>query len=295
MARAAELSDWAGVVDAMERPAGEVAIAVVGKYIDHRDAYKSLSEALKHGGLPGRIRVNLRWIEAAALETEGLGQLEGVDGIMVPGGFGDRGFEGKVLAARHARENGIPYFGICYGMQAAVVEFARNVVGLAQANSTENDRDTPDPVIGLITEWRTSAGSVEQRSEASDLGGTMRLGAQECRLKFGSRVREIYGSEVIRERHRHRYEFNNHYRTQLKEAGLSFSGKSMDDLLVEVIELPEHPWFIAAQFHPEFLSTPRDPHPLFVDFIRNAFRLKANAADAASIRAGADVVTGDAG
>ncbi|HMN35543.1 MAG TPA: CTP synthase [Chiayiivirga sp.] len=280
-AREADLSDWEQVVDAMAHPAGEVTIAIVGKYIDHRDAYKSLSEALKHGGLPGRVRVNLRWIEAAALETGGLALLDGVDGIMVPGGFGDRGFEGKVMAARHARENGIPYFGICYGMQAAVVEFARNVVGLPQANSTENDRDTPDPVIGLITEWRTSAGAVEQRTEESDLGGTMRLGAQECRLKYGSRVREIYGTEVITERHRHRYEFNNHYRTQFKEAGLSFSGKSMDDLLAEVVEIPEHPWFIAAQFHPEFLSTPRDPHPLFVDFIQTAYRLKSAPAQAA--------------
>ncbi len=269
-AREADLSDWEGVVDAMERPDGEVTIAVVGKYIDHRDAYKSLSESLKHGGLPRRMRVNLHWIEAASLETEGTQLLADVDGILVPGGFGDRGFEGKVLAARYARENAVPYFGICYGMQAAVVEFARNVAGFARANSTENERDTPEPVIGLITEWRTSAGGVEQRSETSDLGGTMRLGAQECRLKHGSRAKEIYGAEIITERHRHRYEFNNHYRNALKEAGLSFSGKSMDDLLVEVIEIPQHPWFIAAQFHPEFLSTPRDPHPLFVDFVRAA-------------------------
>ena len=268
--READLSDWAGVVDAMERPDGEVTIAVVGKYIDHRDAYKSLSEALKHGGLPRRTRVNLHWIEAATLETEGAELLKSVDGILVPGGFGDRGFEGKVLAARYARENGVPYFGICYGMQAAVVEYARNVAGFGRANSTENERDTPEPVIGLITEWRTSSGGVEQRTETSDLGGTMRLGAQECRLKQGSRAQAIYGSEVITERHRHRYEFNNHYRNALKEAGLSFSGKSMDDLLVEVIEIPQHPWFIAAQFHPEFLSTPRDPHPLFVDFVRAA-------------------------
>jgi CTP synthase len=269
-ARKADLSDWEGVVDAMEHPDAEVTIAIVGKYIDHHDAYKSLSEALKHGGLPRRTRVKLRWIEAAALETDGVGALAGADGILVPGGFGDRGFEGKVSAVKFARENGVPYYGICYGMQAAVVEYARNVLGLAQANSTENDRDTPDPVIGLITEWRSLNGAVETRTEDSDLGGSMRLGAQDCRLKFGSRVREIYGAEVISERHRHRYEFNNQYRTRLKEAGLSFSGKSMDDLLVEVIEIPEHPWFIAAQFHPEFLSTPRDPHPLFVDFIRAA-------------------------
>jgi CTP synthase len=269
-ARPADLSEWNAVVDAVEHPSDEVRIAVVGKYIDHHDAYKSLAEALRHGGLPRRTRVVLDWIEAEQLETEGLAKLEGVDGILVPGGFGDRGFEGKILAARHARETGIPYFGICYGMQAAVVEYARHVAGLDGANSTENDRQCQHPVIGLITEWRTSSGTVEQRNEHSDLGGTMRLGAQECRLKFGSRVRAIYGAEVITERHRHRYEFNNHYRNVLKEAGLSFSGKSMDDLLVEVVEIPEHPWFVACQFHPEFLSTPRDPHPLFASFIEAA-------------------------
>ena len=269
-AHAADLSDWQAVAEAMDNPNGEVTIAIVGKYIDHHDAYKSLSEALRHGGLPRRTRVNLRWIEAAALETGGAALLAGVDGILVPGGFGDRGFEGKVIAARHARENKVPYFGICYGMQAAVVEYARHVVGLTQANSTENEPDTPDPVIGLITEWRSLSGAIEQRDENSDLGGTMRLGAQECRLKFGSRVREIYGTDVVTERHRHRYELNNHYRTVLKEAGLSLSGKSMDDLLIEVIEIPDHPWFIASQFHPEFRSTPRDPHPLFVDFVRAA-------------------------
>ena len=268
--RDADLADWEAVVEAMEHPDAEVTIAIVGKYIDHQDAYKSLSEALKHGGLPQRTRVNLRWIEAATLETGGAGLLADVDGILVPGGFGDRGFEGKVIAARHARENSVPYFGICYGMQAAVVEFARDVVGLAQANSTENVRDTPEPVIGLITEWRSSAGALEQRNESSDLGGSMRLGAQECRLKVGSRAHQIYGTDVITERHRHRYEFNNHYRTQLKQAGLSLSGRSMDDLLVEVVEIPDHPWFIACQFHPEFRSTPRDPHPLFVDFVRAA-------------------------
>ncbi|NLB13703.1 MAG: C26 family cysteine hydrolase domain-containing family, partial [Gammaproteobacteria bacterium] len=229
----------------------------------------------------------LKWVEAAQLETEGLGLLDDADGVLVPGGFGDRGFEGKVLAAQYAREQQVPYFGICYGMQAAVVEYARNVAGLEGANSTENDPHAPHPVIGLITEWRTSSGVLEQRDEASDLGGTMRLGAQQCRLKPGSRVREIYGSDVIVERHRHRYEFNNHYRTALKEAGLSFSGKSMDDLLVEVVEIPAHPWFIAAQFHPEFLSTPRDGHPLFVDFIRAARRHKAGQGDVETAGAGA--------
>jgi len=280
-AKEADLSEWAAVVDALEHPSDEVTIAVVGKYVDHHDAYKSLSEALRHGGLARKTRVNLKWIEAANLETEGTQALDGVDGILVPGGFGDRGFEGKILAAQYARERGVPYFGICYGMQAAVVEFARHVAGLKGANSTENDRQCPHPVIGLITEWRTSTGTIEHRDEHSDLGGTMRLGAQECRLKFGSRVRAIYGAEVIVERHRHRYEFNNHYRNTLKEAGLSFSGKSMDDLLIEVVEIPEHPWFVACQFHPEFLSTPRDPHPLFVSFIE-ASRARAHGAEPAN-------------
>jgi CTP synthase len=202
----------------------------------------------------------------------------------VPGGFGDRGFEGKVRTVQHAREQGIPYFGICYGMQAAVVDFARNVVGLAGANTTENDRNGPHPVIGLITEWRTSTGEVERRTEASDLGGTMRLGLQECRLKPHTRARELYGRDVIGERHRHRYEFNNYYRTQLEDAGLVIAGKSMDDLLVEIIELPpeQHPWFLACQFHPEFTSTPRDGHPLFIGFIRAARDHKAAATKEAS-------------
>jgi len=201
--------------------------------------------------------------------------LEGADAILVPGGFGDRGFEGKVMTAQYARESGIPYFGICYGMQAAVVDFARHVAGLAGANSTENDRNCAHPVIGLITEWRTASGDVERRDERSDLGGTMRLGLQDQRLKPGSRARELYGKDVVGERHRHRYEFNNRYRSQLEEAGLVISGKSMDDLLVEVIELPNHPWFIACQAHPEFLSTPRDGHPLFIGFIRAAREHKA--------------------
>lgn len=276
----ADLSDWEAVVEAMDNPDGEVTVAIVGKYIDHHDAYKSLSEALRHGGLPHHTRVQLRWIEAAALETEGARLLADVDGVLVPGGFGDRGFEGKVIAARYARENSVPYFGICYGMQAAVVEYARNVAGLTHANSTENDVGTPNPVIGLITEWRSASGAIEQRDENSDLGGTMRLGAQECRLKPGSRVHSIYGVDVVTERHRHRYEFNNHYRTVLKQAGLSLPGKSMDDLLIEVIEIPEHPWFIASQFHPEFRSTPRDPHPLFVDFVRAARARRGTRQDA---------------
>jgi CTP synthase len=271
----ADLSDWRAVVDAMEHPVDEVTVAVVGKYVDHADAYKSLAEALKHGGLRQRTRVKLKWLESEQIEKQGPGALAGVDGILVPGGFGDRGFEGKVATARYARESGIPYFGICYGMQAAVVDYARNVAGLSGANSTENDKNCAHPVIGLITEWRTSAGEVERRDEASDLGGTMRLGLQEQRIKPGTRARELYGKDVVGERHRHRYEFNNRYRTQLEDAGLVISAKSMDDLLVEMIELPSHPWFVACQAHPEFLSTPREGHPLFIGFVRAAREHKA--------------------
>ena len=275
-AAVADLSEWDRVVDAGEHPIDEVTIAVVGKYVDHKDAYKSVGEALKHGGIRQHTRVTLKWIESGDVEREGAeAVLAGVDGILVPGGFGDRGIEGKVLTARHARETGLPYFGICYGMQAAVVDFARHVAGLEGANSTENDRQTPHPVIGLITEWRTKTGEVERRGEDSDLGGTMRLGLQEQRLKPGTRARAIYGSDVVAERHRHRYEVNNRYRTQLEDAGLVISAKSMDDLLVEVVEWPRHPWFIACQAHPEFLSTPRSGHPLFVGFIRAARERKA--------------------
>ena len=208
------------MVDASEHPVDEVTIGIVGKYIDHQDAYKSLAEALKHGGLRQRTKVKLKWLESSEVENDGAGALDGVDGILVPGGFGDRGFEGKVLTAQYARETGIPYFGICYGMQAAVVDYARHVAGLAGANSTENDKASPHPVIGLITEWRTASGEVERRNEDSDLGGTMRLGLQDQRLKPGTLARELYGKDVVGERHRHRYEFNNRYRTQLEDAGL---------------------------------------------------------------------------
>ena len=276
-AASADLSEWLAVVDAAEHPIDEVTIAVVGKYVDHKDAYKSVGEALKHGGIRQRTRVNLKWIESQDIERDGAAKALGrVDGILVPGGFGDRGFEGKVLVAQYAREQGIPYFGICYGMQAAVVDVARHLAGLEGANSTENDRQTPHPVIGLITEWRTSSGEVEKRDEKSDLGGTMRLGLQEQRLKPGTKARELYGRDVVGERHRHRYEFNNRYRTQLEDAGLVISAKSMDDLLVEMIELPGHPWFIACQAHPEFLSTPRSGHPLFIGFVRAAREHKVN-------------------
>ncbi len=267
----ADLSEWQAVVDATEHPVDEVTIAVVGKYIDHKDAYKSVAEALRHGGIRQRTRVNLKWVEAQDVERDGAAAtLAGADGVLVPGGFGDRGFEGKVLAARHARETGIPYFGICYGMQAAIVDAARHKAGLAGANSTENDKSSPHPVIGLITEWRTSSGEVERRSEQSDLGGTMRLGLQQQRIKPGTLAHRLYGQDVVGERHRHRYEFNNHYRAPLEDVGLVFSAKSMDDTLVEMIEWPEHPWFLACQAHPEFLSTPRSGHPLFIGFIRAA-------------------------
>ena len=282
-AKTADLSEWLAVVDAAEHPIDDVTIAVVGKYVDHHDAYKSVAEALKHGGLRQRTRVTLKWLESEDIERDGAeAVLAGIDGILVPGGFGDRGFEGKVLTAQFARERGVPYFGICYGMQAAVVDYARHVLHLDGANSTENDRQSPHPVIGLITEWRTSSGEIERRSEKSDLGGTMRLGLQEQRVKPGTLAHRLYGKDVVGERHRHRYEFNNRYRTQLEDAGLVIAAKSMDDLLVEMIELPPsmHPWFLACQAHPEFLSTPRHGHPLFIGFIRAAREHKANAGQA---------------
>ena len=277
VARPADLSEWEAAVDATVHPVDEVTIAVVGKYVDHKDAYKSVGEALRHGGLRQRTRVNLKWLESQDVEADPQALLGDVDGILVPGGFGDRGFEGKVMTAQYAREQGVPYFGICYGMQAAVVDYARHVAGLEGANSTENDKQCEHPVIGLITEWRTNSGEIERRDEKSDLGGSMRLGLQEQRLKPGTLARELYGKDVVAERHRHRYEFNNRYRTQLEDAGLVISGKSMDDTLVEVVELPReaHPWFLACQAHPEFLSTPRGGHPLFIGFIRAAREKKA--------------------
>jgi CTP synthase len=274
-AKPADLSEWQAVVDACERPVDEVTIAVVGKYVDHQDAYKSLAEALKHGGLRQRTKVKLKWLESEQVEAEGAKVLGDCDGVLVPGGFGDRGFEGKVLSAKYARENKVPYFGICYGMQAAVVDYARHVLGLKGANTTENDRNAEHPVIGLITEWRTSTGDVEKRDEHSDIGGTMRLGLQEQRIKPGTLAHRMYGKDVVGERHRHRYEFNNRYRTQLEDAGLVIAAKSMDDTLVEMVELSNHPWFLACQAHPEFLSTPRDGHPLFIGFVRAAREHKA--------------------
>ncbi|PXV61477.1 CTP synthase [Dyella jiangningensis] len=274
----ADLSSWQRTVDAVEHPKDEVNVAIVGKYVEHKDAYKSLGEALRHGGIKQLTRVNLNWVDSEQVEAEGAAKVLGsADAILVPGGFGKRGFEGKVLAAKYAREKGVPYFGICYGMHAAVVDFARNVAGLTEADSSENDRNSPDPVIALITEWTTATGEVETRSERSDLGGTMRLGAQECRLKAGTLARELYGQDVVRERHRHRYEFNNRYRQTFEDLGLVISGKSMDDLLVEIVELPQqkHPWFLGCQAHPEFTSTPRDGHPLFIGFVQAAREYKA--------------------
>ena len=266
----ADLSAWHTVCEHEAHPRGKVTIAIVGKYVEHRDAYKSLGEALKHGGLQQSVEVDLRWIECERVESEGTDLLAGVDAILVPGGFGKRGFEGKIASARHARVNRIPYFGICYGLHAAVVDFARNVAGLADANSSENDRSSQHPVIGLITEWRTTAGDVEVRDEGSDKGGTMRLGAQACRLKAGTLAHRLYGDDIVSERHRHRYEFNNRYLARFEELGMVFSGKSLDDSLVEMIEYRDHPWFVACQAHPEFLSTPRKGHPLFIGFVAAA-------------------------
>ena len=265
----ADLSKWEAVVNAKRNPESEVTVCMVGKYMDLRDSYISLAEALVHAGVRTRTRVNIRYLESEQLERDGLGALEDADAILVPGGFGDRGFEGKIEAVRYARERGIPYLGICLGMQAAIVEFARNVAGLDGANSTEFQQDTPHPVIALITEWEDRTGITQSRSEESELGGTMRLGAQDCQLADGTVARQLYGKAVIRERHRHRYEFNNGYLERLKKAGMRFSGVSNDGL-VEMIELPDHPWFVASQFHPEFTSNPRDGHPLFTGFISAA-------------------------
>ena len=265
----ADLSEWKQVVNAKANPDGKVTIAMVGKYVNLRDSYISLSEALTHAGVRTRSRVNIQFVEATDVEKHGTGCLEGVDAILVPGGFGERGIEGKIQAVRFARERQIPYLGICLGMQLAIIEYARNVAGLQGAHSTEFNRGSPHPVVALITEWQDEKGNVEQRSEKSEMGGTMRLGAQEARLSHGSRAHQIYASDTIMERHRHRYEFNNRYLQKLMNAGLRFSGFSRDGL-VEMIELPTHPFFVASQFHPEFRSTPRDGHPLFTGFVKAA-------------------------
>ena len=267
----ADLSEWQAIVEAKQNPTSEVNIAMVGKYMDLKDSYISLVEALQHGGIHTHTRVNIHYIESRDIEEQGIDCLRDMDGIVVPGGFGDRGIEGKIQTVRYARENGIPYLGICLGMQVAVIEAARNLAGLEGAMSTEFDKSTPHPVVALITEWQTEAGDVEQRDEASEMGGTMRLGAQQISLKEGSLAALSYGSTSIEERHRHRYEVNDNYREQLEEAGVRFSGLSVDDL-VEMVEIPDHPWFLASQFHPEFTSNPRDGHPLFTGFVTAARR-----------------------
>jgi CTP synthase len=269
-ARRANLADWDKVIFSMEHPTGEVDIALVGKYIHLTESYKSLSEALRHAGIHTATRVNIHYVDSESLEAGDTGGLQGMDAILVPGGFGERGIEGKIRAIGFARQNRIPYLGICLGMQLATIEFARNVAGLKGAHSTEFNRATSHPVIALITEWKSATGEVERRSEKCDLGGTMRLGAQECRLKPGTRARDAYDKETVFERHRHRYEFNNAYRDALEKSGLTLAGTSMDGNLIEVVELADHPWFIGVQFHPEFTSTPRDGHPLFISYIRAA-------------------------
>jgi len=279
---AADLSEWNAVLDGLENVDGNITIAMVGKYMDLTEAYKSLSEALVHAGIHTRTRVNVQYVDAEQIEQEGTACLESVDAILVPGGFGERGVEGKIATVQFAREQGIPYLGICLGMQVAVIEYARNVAGLSGAQSTEFNRETPYPVIALITEWLNADGELEIRSEHSDMGGTMRLGGQVCKLQEGSLSRQLYGSETIVERHRHRYEFNNQYLDKLQAAGLRVAGCSADGKLVEVVEVPDHPWFVACQFHPEFTSTPRDGHPLFSGFVRAARKFQRDQNQAAA-------------
>ncbi|MCF8480765.1 MAG: CTP synthase [Rhodospirillum sp.] len=264
-----DLGRWHNIVDRVRNPEGEVTIAVVGKYTSLIDSYKSLAEALVHGGIANSVRVKLTWLDSEIFEREdAVHYLDGVNGILVPGGFGERGSEGKIEAARFARERKVPYFGICFGMQMAVIEYARHVGGLPGASSSEFG--TPEvPLVGVMTEWVQGNQRVS-RSAEDDMGGTMRLGAYECHLKAMSKVREIYGSEVIHERHRHRYEVNVAYKEQLEEVGLAFSGLSPDGVLPEIVEIPDHPWFIGVQFHPELKSKPFDPHPLFTSFIQAA-------------------------
>ncbi len=271
----ADLSRWQDVIDALDNPHGTVNIVIVGKYTDHSDAYKSLNEALVHAGIATKKRVNISYIDSVTIEDQGVESLHKIDAILVPGGFGERGIEGKIATVKFARENKIPYFGICLGMQVAVIEFARNVVGLAGAHSTEINLATPHPVIGLITEWMDQTGIIEKRDADSELGGTMRLGGYECRLLHESLAHRLYNKDIITERHRHRYEFNNRYMKQLEQHGLIFSGKSTDGKLAEMIEISDHPWFLACQFHPEFTSTPRKGHPLFTGFIEAASAIHA--------------------
>ncbi len=277
----ADLKEWDAVVEALSSPRGEVNVAMVGKYVYLTESYKSLSEALIHASIHTRTRVNLQYVDSEVIEREGPAALAGMDAILVPGGFGERGIEGKIMAARYAREQRVPYLGICLGMQVAVIEFARHCADLADAHSTEFNPHTTNPVIALITEWKSADGALQRRDESSDKGGTMRLGAQQCRLAADSFVARAYGTDSITERHRHRYEFNNTYQMDLEAAGLRIAGRSMDGNLVEIIEIPTHPWFVGCQFHPEFTSTPRDGHPLFTAFVRAAidYRQRQPAAD----------------
>ena len=272
-----DLGEWRRVIKAEESATELITVGMVGKYLDHSDAYKSLNEAMRHAGIPNNVKVKLQNIDSSSLESdEGLSQLTQVDAILVPGGFGNRGFEGKINAVQYARENQVPYLGICYGMHAVVIEYARNVCGLENANTTENDIKTPHPVIALITQWQDELGQVEIRDKDSDLGGTMRLGTQKSILAKGSLVNKVYGADTITERHRHRYEFNNAYREILEKNGLVLSATSEDGKLIEMVELPTnvHPWFVSCQFHPEFTSTPRDGHPLFASFVKAAIENK---------------------
>ncbi len=269
----ADLGEWQEILNSMDNASGEVNVAIVGKYTGLADAYKSINEALIHAGIHTVTRVVIHYIDSVEIEKQGATILREMDAILVPGGFGERGIEGKIEAVRYAREKGIPYLGICLGMQVAVIEYARNVAGLAEAHSSEFNPNSPYPVIALVTEWQDADGRIEKRSRESDLGGTMRLGAQQCRLVPGTHAHHLYGKEIISERHRHRYEVNNRFIDTLVAAGLQISGKSMDGQLVEMIELNNHPWFVAAQFHPEFTSNPRDGHPLFGGFIEAARKL----------------------
>lgn len=272
----ADLSDWDRVVEARRHPEADVNIAMVGKYVDLVDAYKSLNESLNHAGIHTRTRVKIHYMDSEAIQADGAQVLKAMDAVLVPGGFGERGIEGKIAAAKYARENDVPYLGICLGMQVAVIEYARHVAGLNNAHSTEFVADTENPVIALVTEWRNRDGSVEKRTSESDLGGTMRLGAQPARLTEDSLAFQLYGNEEISERHRHRYEFNDRYRETLTKAGLRISGESVEERLVEVVEVPGHPWFLGCQYHPEFASTPRDGHPLFSGFVRAARAYRAS-------------------
>ncbi|NCA69106.1 MAG: CTP synthase [Sphingobacteriia bacterium] len=274
----AELAEWDRVIDGFDHPEQTVHVGMVGKYMHLTEAYKSLSEALAHAGVHTKTRVEIHYLDAETIEREGHEALACLDAILVPGGFGERGIEGKIQAVRYAREQRVPYLGICLGMQVAVIEYARHVAGLTGAHSTEFDPRTPHPVIALITEWRDEQGELVTRTADGDLGGSMRLGGQNCRLEPGSLARAVYGKAQIRERHRHRYEFNNRYLDTMKDAGMRFAGWSLDNRLVEIIEIPDHPWFIACQFHPEFTSTPRDGHPLFCGFIRAALARRASRA-----------------